>query len=112
MMLIKYWKQLLVAVVLLLAAVAWRIDRTAQYRAGHAAATAEISAELAKTAAKQQAVAHDVSAAYQTAKAAAENKEQIRYVQVQKIVDRPVYHNVCLDADGLHIINSAIADGN
>ena len=33
---------------------------------------------------------------------------QKRNVYVDKIVDRPVYRNVCLDADGLRCIASAI----
>lgn len=74
-----------------------------QHTAGRVAATAHISAELAKSTAAR--AAED----YQAAKAAAENKEQIRYVQVQKIIDRDVYRDYCIDADGLHIINQAVA---
>jgi hypothetical protein len=33
--------------------------------------------------------------------------EKIIYKESQKIVDRPVYHNDCLDADGLSLINRA-----
>ena len=77
-----------------------------QHRAGRIAATAHISAELAKSVTEREA------ADYQAAKAAAENKEQIRYVQVQKIIDRDVYRDYCIDADGLHIINQAVAGGN
>lgn len=29
-------------------------------------------------------------------------------VEVEKIIDRPVYRTVCLDADGLQLINAAI----
>lgn len=29
-------------------------------------------------------------------------------VEVDKIIDRPVYRNVCLDTDGLQLINAAI----
>ena len=74
-----------------------------QYRAGHVAATAHISAELAKSVTEREA------ADYQAAKAAAENKEQVRYEQVQKTIVRDVYHSHCIDADGLHIINQAVA---
>ena len=52
------------------------------------------------------------SAAYQTGKAVREEKERVRYVQVQKIVEKPVYRNVCVDSDGVSVINAAIADGN
>ena len=30
--------------------------------------------------------------------------------EVQKIIERPIYNNVCIDADGLHNINSLIPD--
>ena len=70
------------------------------------AATAHISAELAKSVTEREA------ADYQAAKAAAENKEQVRYEQVQKTIVRDVYHSHCIDADGLHIINQAVAGGN
>ena len=52
------------------------------------------------------------SAAYQSGKAVREEKERVRYVQVQKIVEKPVFRNTCVDSDGLSIINAAIADGN
>lgn len=109
MMLVKFWRPLAVAALLLVLAVAWRVDRATQYQAGEASATAKISAELAKTVAKQQDAANIASADYQAAKAAAAEKERVQYVQVQKIVERPVYRNVCIDDDGLLIINSAIA---
>lgn len=33
---------------------------------------------------------------------------QERTVYVDRIINRPVYHNVCLDADGLSCLNAAI----
>lgn len=33
--------------------------------------------------------------------------ERVIYRESVKLVDRPVYHNVCLDADGLRLINAA-----
>jgi len=37
-------------------------------------------------------------------------QENVRTITktVEKIIDRPVYRNVCLEPDGLHVINSAI----
>ena len=83
-----------------------------QYRAGHRAATAEISAQLAKAAGEQAEKARLASADYQSAKAENEQKERVRYVQVQKIIERPVYREHCLDADGLRELNAAIANGH
>ena len=109
---LRYWKPLLIAAVLLLLAVGWRADSAAQYRAGKTDATAAISAELAKSAVKQAEQARQASADYQTAKAENEQKERVRYVQVQKIIERPVYREHCLDADGLRELNAAIANGH
>ena len=37
-------------------------------------------------------------------------QENVRTITktVEKIIDRPVYSNVCLEPDGLHVINAAI----
>lgn len=49
----KYWKPLALLALIVAAGVAWRIDRTSQYRAGEATATARISAALAEVHGKQ-----------------------------------------------------------
>lgn len=43
----------------------------------------------------------------ETALAKLKVTERVIYRESVKLVDRPVYHNVCLDADGLRIINAA-----
>lgn len=43
----------------------------------------------------------------ETALAKLRANEKVIYRESVKLVDRPVYHNVCLDADGLRIINAA-----
>ena len=37
-----------------------------------------------------------------------ENRTRNIYVAVDKIIDRPVYRNICVDADGLQQLNGAI----
>lgn len=73
---------------------------------------AEISSRLKDSAIGKAKQDRELSAAYQTGKAVREEKERVRYVQVQKIVEKPVFRNTCLDSDGLSVINAAIADGN
>ncbi|MGF6147099.1 glycoside hydrolase family protein [Kingella potus] len=85
-------------------------DRAAQYRRGQADKAAEISLALAEAAKQQAAAARQASADYQAAKAEREQKERIRYVQVQKTIERPVYHTDCIDTDGLRQLNAAIAE--
>ena len=105
---LKYWKPLAALAVIGLLFGAWQADRRTQYRRGQADKAAEISLALAKAAQKQAEQARQVSADYQAGKAEREQKERIRYVEVQKIVERPVYQSDCFDADGLRQLNAAI----
>lgn len=102
---LKVWLPVL-AVLLLIAWVKGSL-LPAEYTRGYNAATAKISTELAKAAEKQALVNHVTSLAYQEGKAEREEREKVRYVEVQKIVRQPVYRNVCLDDDGLRIINDS-----
>lgn len=73
---------------------------------------AEISGRLKDAAIEKAKQDRESSAAYQSGKAVREEKERVRYVQVQKIVEKPVFRNTCVDSDGLSIINAAVTDGN
>lgn len=42
-------------------------------------------------------------------KSSAAAREQVVVKEVERVVERPVYRNVCLDDDGLRILNSDIA---
>ena len=50
---VRYWKPIVLALVIAVVCTAWRIDRATQYREGKAAATAHISAALAEVHGKQ-----------------------------------------------------------
>ncbi|WP_295710337.1 hypothetical protein [uncultured Neisseria sp.] len=111
-LLFKNWKLVLIAVCFVLIVGAWQYDHAAQYKRGRESMAVEISGRL-KVAAIEKAKSDQViSEKYQTGKAVREENERVRYVQVQKIVEKPVYRNVCVDSDGLSVINAAIADGN
>lgn len=110
--LIKNWKLILIAVCFVLIVGAWQYDHAAQYRRGRESMAAEISGRLKDAAIEKAKQDRESSAMYQTGKAVREEKERVRYVQVQKIVEKPVYRNVCVDSDGVSVINAAIADGN
>lgn len=71
---------------------------------------AEISNRLKDSAIEKAKQDRETSAAYQSGKAVREEKERVRYVQVQKIVEKPVFRNVCLDEQGRGLINNAISD--
>lgn len=110
--LLKNWKLILIAVCFVLVVGAWQYDHAAQYRRGRDSMAAEISGRLKDAAIEKAKQDRESSAVYQTGKAVREEKERVRYVQVQKIVEKPVFRNVCVDSDGLSVINAAIADGN
>ena len=111
-LLFKDWKLIAVLVCAVLVVSAWQYDHAAQYKRGRESMAAEISGRLKDAAIEKAKSDHVISEKYQSEKAVREEKERVRYVQVQKIVEKPVYRNVCVDSDGLSVINAAIADGN
>lgn len=111
-LLLKNWKLILIAVCFVLIVSAWQYDHAAQYKRGRESMAAEISGRLKDAAIEKAKQERETSAAYQSGKAVREEKERVRYVQVQKIVEKPVYRNTCVDSDGLSVINAAITDGN
>lgn len=110
--LLKNWKLIAALVVIAICIGAWQADRKAEYRRGRNEMAAEISGRLKDAAIKKAEEDRESSAVYQAGKAVREEKERVRYVQVQKIVEKPVFRNTCLDSDGLSVINAAIADGD
>nr|DAY41451.1 MAG TPA: hypothetical protein [Caudoviricetes sp.] len=111
-LLLKNWKLILIAACFVLVVGAWQYDHAAQYKRGRESMAAEISGRLKDEAIKKAEEERESSAVYQAGKAVREEKERIRYVQVPKLVERVVYRNVCVDSDGVSVINAAIADGN
>lgn len=109
---LKNWRFMLALVVCVSVVFAWQYDHAAQYRRGRESMAAEISNRLKDEAIKKAEEERESSAVYQAGKAVREEKERIRYVQVPKLVERVVYRNVCVDSDGVSVINAAIADGN
>ena len=110
--LLRNWKLTAALVVIAICIGAWQADRKAEYRRGRDEMAVEISGRLKDAAIKKAEEDRETSAVYQTSKAGREEKERIRYVQVPKLVERVVYRNVCVDSDGLSVINAAIADGD
>ena len=111
-LLLKNWKLVAVLVCAVLIVSAWQYDHAAQYKRGRDSMAAEISGRLKDAAIEKVKSDQVISEKYQSEKAVREEKERVRYVQVQKIVEKPVFRNVCVDSDGLSVINAAIADGN
>ena len=57
---------------------------------------------------KQQDQFNKVSADYEKLKSEQRVKNEVVIKEVQKIIDRPVYRNICIDDDGLRQLNSLI----
>lgn len=110
--LFRNWKLIAVLVVFAICIAAWQADRKAEYRRGRDEMAAEISGRLKDAAIKKAEEDRKTSAVYQAEKAVREEKERVRYVQLPKLIERVVYRNVCVDSDGLSVINAAIADGD
>ena len=110
--LLKNWRFMLALAVCVSIVFAWQYDHVAQYRRGRESMATEISNRLKDEAIKKVEEERESSAVYQAGKAVREEKERIRYVQVPKLVERVVYRNVCVDSDGVSVINAAITDGN
>lgn len=109
--LLKNWKLILIAVCFALIVGAWQYDHAAQYKRGRESMAVEISGRLKDAAIEKAKQDRESSAVYQAGKAVREEKERVRYVQVQKIVEKPVYRQNCLESDGVDLINQALIDG-
>lgn len=110
--LLKNWKLIVALVVIAICIGAWQADRKAEYRRGRDEMAAEISGRLKDAAIEKAKEDRKTSVVYQTGKAVREEKERVRYVQVPKLVERVVYRNICVDSDGVSVINAAITDGD
>lgn len=62
----------------------------------------------AKTKENNREKAHGASASFEEKRTANEIRYRTVTVTVEKLVDRPVYFNQCLDDDGLRILNEQI----
>lgn len=63
----------------------------------------------AKERQRQLERAHASSSVFESKRSANETKYRTVTVTVKEIVDRPVYRNICLDDDGLRVINDQIS---
>jgi hypothetical protein len=89
------------------------------YLAGDRAGANRVIARDAKAAARIQAAGERVLKAAQAIDQAAAARDVARaaefrsiYVEVPRVVDRPVYRNACVDADGVRLLERAVAAAN
>ena len=79
----------------------------------HDAGYEQAKLECTEAAAAQRAAEATVAAAAATKKESGDAKARVIYRtitrDVDRIVERPVYRNVCLDSDGLRSVNAALS---
>jgi hypothetical protein len=112
----KFWRECIIAVLafLLLICLLLLNSKTGKLEQAEAKCTAQIQKiELAQQTALKQAndKANQASADYEELKATQQAKTETIRSEVQKIVTRDIYHNVCFDSDGLQQLGKAISLG-
>ncbi len=107
------WQRFLIAILLIVG------GATYGFIQGFDSGQAHEQAEFAKTKAKheleQRALQAQIDAAtarYQSAEYARQDTVREIYRETQSIIDRPVYRNVCIDADGVGLLDRAAAAAN
>lgn len=105
----QFWKPLLVVTTIIVLILAARIYAVRQYDAGVNDATVAFQERLNKLNLDQQKQMAEASKRYQEQKTIRDKNQEIQYVEVEKIVQQPVYLTDCIDADGVREINSAAA---
>lgn len=103
----KYWQPLLALLAVLIAFIAIGFYGAHKYNEGVSDATVTMQSKINDLNTKQVQQMAQASAKYQANKTQRESKQGVQYVEVEKIVERPIYLNVCLDDDGVSAINSA-----
>lgn len=102
------WKPILVSFVILSLLIFTELYGRYKYDLGVKNATTEMQKKLDAIAIKQAKQMAGASKTYQATKADLDKKERIQYVEIEKVVEKPVYISDCIDDDGLHEINRAI----
>lgn len=107
----KYWIAIAVLSFICLGQLAYTNHLAGKLNESEAKCTAkiqEIERKQFKALAEKQNLINQVSADYEQVKSEQRIKVETVTREVQKIIERPVYNNVCLDDDGVSAINSLI----
>ena len=107
----KYWIAIAVLSFICLGQLVYTNHLAGKLNESEAKCTAkiqEIERKQLEALAEKQNLINQVSADYEQVKSEQRIKVETVTREVQKIIDRPVYNNVCLDDDGVSAINSLI----
>ena len=108
----KYWIAIAVLSLLWLGQIAYTNHLSGKLKEAETKCTAkiqEIEQKQLKALAEKQNKINKVSADYETEKSAQHRQVETVTREVQKIIERPIYLNHCIDDSGLQQLNSLIA---
>ena len=114
-LIISKWREILIGLLAFLLIVClgllnYKTGQIKDAQAKCATKIQELNDDQQKALIKKQNKINKASADYEQLKSEQRVITETKIREVQKIVERPVYHNVCIDDDGLRIINSLIPD--
>ncbi len=75
----------------------------------HDAAEAEHARQAKVAEDKQEAKADEAAASHEGVREQIRTEFQVIYRDRDRVVEKPVYRNVCIDADGLRLLRAAVA---
>lgn len=108
----KYWREIIIGflaflLVITLAVLNYKTGQLKEAEQKCQSQIQEIERKNLKALAEKQNQINKVSAEYEKVKAEQNTKVEYIECEVQKIVERPIYINTCLDDDGVRLINEA-----
>ena len=111
----KFWREILIGLLafLLLICLGVLNHKNGQLKDAQAKCATkiqELNDDQQKALIEKQNKINKVSADYEQLKSEQRVITETKIREVQKIIERPVYSNVCIDSDGLRSINSLIPD--
>ena len=111
--LVKFWREVLILFFFMLTILFASVSSIfiAKYNGSKASCDVRVSdihSAYAKAKESADEQAYDASVDYEHKKTDLGEKQRVVYKTVEKIIERPVYLNVCLDDDGLSEINSSV----
>lgn len=114
---VKAWREILIGLLAFLLIVCLgllnsKVSQLNKAQAKYATQIQAIEQEHLRALADKQNKINKVSADYEQLKSEQRVKVETVTREVHKIITKPIYSNVCIDADGLRNINSLIPDNS
>lgn len=113
LLVIKFWKEVLIFFLLLVCAFFLYLSTVYIYKYENAELKCkqqvnQLKREYSILKEKADKQAYSAGELYESKKTTLKEKQNVVHKTIEKIIERPIYLNVCLDDDGLSEINSSI----